>query len=196
MIFHYGPLSWEQDGSPVKEGLNRIQSPSPRLGYSLAILTGLLVIFLLFLWLVAISVFTSGSGVGTTADTGPVPWGAVIAALLLSIPIHELIHAFSLPGMGLTPQTTVIIYPKKLWFGVYYDGCMSRGRWLVMRLAPFVLITLMTIGMLSLFYFVPAPNALAERMFLRGLPDDVILTRDLHTFDLPADSDEIRIREP
>jgi hypothetical protein len=33
-------------------------------------------------------------------------------------------------------------------------------------------------------------------MFLRGLPDDVILTRDLLTFDLPADSDEIRITEP
>jgi hypothetical protein len=33
-------------------------------------------------------------------------------------------------------------------------------------------------------------------MFLRGLPDDVILTRDLHTFDLPAGSSEIRIREP
>ncbi len=49
---------------------------------------------------------------------------------------------------------------------------------------------------LALYHLVPAPNALTERMFLRGLPDDVILTRDLHTFDLPADSDEIRITEP
>jgi ribonuclease Z len=49
---------------------------------------------------------------------------------------------------------------------------------------------------LALYHLVPAPNPLAERMFLRGLPDDVILTRDLHTFDLPAGSIEIRIREP
>jgi ribonuclease Z len=50
---------------------------------------------------------------------------------------------------------------------------------------------------LALYHLVPVPpNALVEKMFLRGLPDDVILTRDLHTFDLPADSDEIRIREP
>ena len=49
---------------------------------------------------------------------------------------------------------------------------------------------------LALYHLVPVPNALTERMFLRGLPDDVILTRDLHTFDLPADSDEIRITEP
>ena len=32
---------------------------------------------------------------------------------------------------------------------------------------------------LALYHLVPAPpNALAERMFLRGLPDDVILARD------------------
>jgi ribonuclease Z len=50
---------------------------------------------------------------------------------------------------------------------------------------------------LALYHLVPVPpNGLAERMFLRGLPDDVILTRDLHTFDLPAGSSEIRIREP
>jgi ribonuclease BN (tRNA processing enzyme) len=53
------------------------------------------------------------------------------------------------------------------------------------------------IKLLALYHLVPAPpNALIERMFLRGLPDDVILTHDLHTFDLPAGSSEIRIREP
>ena len=53
------------------------------------------------------------------------------------------------------------------------------------------------VQLLALYHLVPAPpNALIERMFLRGLPDDVILTRDLLTFDLPADSDEIRITEP
>jgi ribonuclease Z len=53
------------------------------------------------------------------------------------------------------------------------------------------------IKLLALYHLVPAPpNALVERMFVRGLPDDVVLTRDLHTFDLPADSDEIRITEP
>ena len=53
------------------------------------------------------------------------------------------------------------------------------------------------IKLLALYHLVPAPpNALVEQMFVRGLPDDVVLTRDLHTFDLPADSDEIRITEP
>ena len=50
---------------------------------------------------------------------------------------------------------------------------------------------------LAYYHMVPAPvNALAERMFLRDLPADIILVRDLQTFDLPPDSTEIRIREP
>jgi hypothetical protein len=158
--FHFGKLSWEQVEPPIEEGWNRIQSPSLRLGYGLAILIGLVVIFLLFMWLVAVSLFTSGSGIGTADGGGPVPWAAVIAALLLSIPAHELIHALWLPHMGLSPQSVMIIWPKKLWIGVYYDGCMTRGRWLMMRMAPFVCLTLFTVGLLTLFEFIPAPHAL------------------------------------
>lgn len=50
---------------------------------------------------------------------------------------------------------------------------------------------------LVLNHMVPVPpNALAARMFLRGLPEDIILAKDLHTFDLPPDSTDIYIREP
>ena len=50
---------------------------------------------------------------------------------------------------------------------------------------------------LVLYHLVPAaPQGIGERIFRRGLSDDTILARDLHTFDLPADSTEIRISEP
>ena len=53
------------------------------------------------------------------------------------------------------------------------------------------------IKQLAFYHMVPVPmNALAEKMFLRDLPDSVILTRDLHTFDLPANSSDILIHEP
>ena len=53
------------------------------------------------------------------------------------------------------------------------------------------------IGLLAYYHLVPAPpNSLAEQIFARGLSDDTLLVKDLHTFDLPAGSDEIRIREP
>lgn len=53
------------------------------------------------------------------------------------------------------------------------------------------------IRQLAYYHLVPVPaNALAEKMFSRGLSPDTLLVRDLHTFDLPPDSQEIVIREP
>jgi ribonuclease Z len=53
------------------------------------------------------------------------------------------------------------------------------------------------INQLVFYHMVPVPaNALAARMFLRGLPDSVILAQDLHTFDLPPESNDIIIHEP
>jgi hypothetical protein len=36
----------------------------------------------------------------------------------------------------------VLIWPRKLSLGVYYEGFMSRTRWLVMRLSPLLGLTL------------------------------------------------------
>jgi len=50
---------------------------------------------------------------------------------------------------------------------------------------------------LALYHLVPAPpNAIAERLFRRGLSGETLLVRDLHTFDLPPDSTEIHIHAP
>ncbi len=50
---------------------------------------------------------------------------------------------------------------------------------------------------LVLYHTVPVPPfALAAKMFLRDLPDDIILADDLHTFDLPPDSSEIIVHAP
>ena len=68
LIFHYGQLTWENNEPPADEGWTRIHSPSSRLGYTLAVLAGLLIIFLLFGWLVAISLFTSRSAIGQTGS--------------------------------------------------------------------------------------------------------------------------------
>jgi ribonuclease Z len=53
------------------------------------------------------------------------------------------------------------------------------------------------IKQLVLYHLVPVPpNALAEVMFRRGLSSDTLLARDLMIFDLPLDSDEIRVTSP
>lgn len=53
------------------------------------------------------------------------------------------------------------------------------------------------IKQLVFYHMVPVPmNALAANMFLRDLPDSIILADDLHTFDLPPNSTDIIIHEP
>lgn len=53
------------------------------------------------------------------------------------------------------------------------------------------------IRQLVYYHLVPVPpNAIAENIFRRGLPDNVILAEDLHTFDLPPRSTDIIIHEP
>lgn len=53
------------------------------------------------------------------------------------------------------------------------------------------------IKQLVFYHMVPVPmNALATNMFLRNLPDSIILAKDLHTFDLPPSSTDIIIHEP
>jgi hypothetical protein len=123
------------------------------------------------LGLVAVSLLTLSEGAG--AETSPagvdpaMPWGAVILAFLLFIPSHELAHVVIHPDLGLAPCTVVVLWPAKLRFGVYYEGCMTRGRWLVMRLAPLVCLSVIPVLLLALFKVVPAPFAL--EIFLQVL---------------------------
>jgi hypothetical protein len=158
--FHFGNVPGEQKEPSVEEGWYRIHSPSSRLGYALAGLIGLVFPNVLCAWLIAVSVLTAQNEVGEVGVEPSVPWGVVILALLLFIPVHELVHAMWHPRLGLSPQTVMVIWPTKLRFGVYYEGCMTRGRWLMMRLAPLVCLSVIPLGLLTLFKYVPASFAL------------------------------------
>jgi hypothetical protein len=157
---HFGTLPAGQSEPAAEDGLTRIHSPGSRLGYLLAGLVGLALPMVLIVWLIAVSLLSAPVGAGDVGAETPVPWGAVILALVLVIPLHELVHAVLHPGFGLSPQTVMVIWPTKLRFGVYYEGCMTRGRWLAMRLAPLVCLSVVPVMLLTLFEVVPASFAL------------------------------------
>jgi len=56
------------------------------------------------------------------------------------------------PGWGLTAQSLVLVWPRRLQLGVYYEGFMTRTRWLVMRLAPLVGLTVLPTLLLLVVY--------------------------------------------
>jgi hypothetical protein len=123
-------------------------------------LVGLAFPFVLVGWLIVVSMLAGGSEEAVTVVDVPPPWGAVLLALLLYIPLHELLHAVWHPQLGLSPRTVLVIWPKRLRFGVYYEGCMTRRRWLAMRLAPLIVLSIIPAGFLTLFHFISVSFAL------------------------------------
>jgi hypothetical protein len=160
MRLHFGDLPQSQENKPKLEGWHRIRSPDSRLGYLLAGLIGFVFPNVLCAWLIIVSVFAElGESVETPMHLAT-PWGAVLLALLLFIPLHELFHALWHPQRGCSPQTVLVIWPSKLRFGVYYEGCMTRKRWLIMRITPLLFLSVVPVGLLTIFYWVPVPSAL------------------------------------
>jgi hypothetical protein len=74
----------------------------------------------------------------------------MLIVLALFIPLHELLHLLGQPEWGRSSRSVVAVWPAKLRFGVYYEGCMSRRRWLGMRLAPLILLSVLPACVLAL----------------------------------------------
>ncbi len=157
---HLGKPVHSPLGPPEGEGWRRIHSPGPRLGLLAACLAGLLLPTVLCLGLGALSWLASRSMLVGSAGPGSAPWIAPVLPLLLTIPLHELLHAAGYPDHGLSSKTMLIVWPARLLFAVYYDGCMSRRRWLAMRLAPAFFLSLVPAGLLALFHYVPVSAGL------------------------------------
>jgi ribonuclease Z len=53
------------------------------------------------------------------------------------------------------------------------------------------------VNMVAFYHLVPVPpNSLLKNIFMRGAPDNFLLTEDLMWFELPTDSDEIVVNRP
>ncbi len=118
---------------PLPEGWSLIRQPKPRRALTAAIAAGLGLPVIPFMlmglesWLLPI------------ADTRPyatIPVWIFVPVVLVSVVVHELLHLLGHPGGGRSLNSQVLVWPRKLQIGVFYDGFMSRSRWLVMRLVP------------------------------------------------------------
>jgi hypothetical protein len=81
-------------------------------------------------------------------------------ALLLSFPalvlVHELLHAAVHPGWGLSHSTILGAWPSRLLFYAHYSGPLSRNRFLCVFTMPFLIITVLPLGMAACGLQLPA----------------------------------------
>lgn len=154
MRVHFGDFSRVEEGTPETQGWRAIRSPSTRLVYWLAALAGLGLLGGLCMGLGLWSLALGDLGLATAEDSAT-PWGTILGVLVVYIPLHELLHLLGQPEWGRSSRSVVVIWPARLRFGVYYEGCMSRRRWLVMRLAPLIVLSVLPAGLLALMQLWP-----------------------------------------
>ncbi len=118
---------------PLPQGWSLIRQPKPRRALAAAIAGGLALPVIPFLllslesWLFPIT---------DTRPYGSIPVWTVVPVVLVSVVLHELLHLLGHPGGGSSPKSHVLVWPRRLQIGVFYDGFMPRSRWLAMRLVP------------------------------------------------------------
>ena len=156
MRIHFGNIPELENFQPEAEGLRDIRGPKASVGFLVAGLTGFLLLICPIAVLCRLLSYFALPGVEMTSESDPsAPLGAVLLTLFLYIPLHELVHLVWHPRLGFSDQSVLVLWPSKLRFGVYFEGCMSRTRWLLMRMAPFVLLSLIPAVLLAIFQNIP-----------------------------------------
>jgi hypothetical protein len=123
-----------------------IRQPGKWTSTFLASLAGLFVLAVSIAVLLVFSFFHEDRRTGPTTGTDLGVVIAVLLAFFLCIAAHELIHAVLYPDSGRSDSTVLFLDWKKLQFGVYYEGSVSRTRWLAMRLFPIFGLTILPLA--------------------------------------------------
>jgi hypothetical protein len=125
---------------PLPAELTLIRQPAYRIGLALSVFSGMLIPFIPCM---LVGLQSSALPRANTNQDETVPAWIFFLVFIVCIVIHEFLHLICHPGGGRSDQSMVLIWPRRFQFGVYYAGFMPRSRWLVMRLAPLVGLTLM-----------------------------------------------------
>ena len=141
-------IQWSDPPKPaqpadVPADWHTVNGPTASKAFKLAALVGMVLLVILCIALGNWAAYASEKGRMAIASDMVYPWLAPAIVLIMFIPLHELIHLLGHPGWGLTDNSILTIWLAKLRFGVYYEGRMSRRRWLAMRLAPFIMLCLL-----------------------------------------------------
>jgi hypothetical protein len=155
MRLQFGDSPKTEEMSPEEQNWQIIHSPRARPTYWLAALIGLALSIGLCVGLGLLSgVLGDRRGMATAGDSA-MSWWVALSVLVVYIPLHELLHLLGQPEWGRSSRSVVVVWPARLRFGVYYEGCMSRRRWVGMRLAPLVMLSVLPAGLLALLQVHP-----------------------------------------
>jgi len=129
-----GRIPENPDFDPPSQGWTAIKEPSPWYAQLMAFPIGLIITVLLgILW------YTAAPFDGFDVDD---IGGSALLWLAGIVVCHEFIHALFHPGCGTSANTYFGFWPSKLLFYAHYDSIISKRRFIVILIAPFVFISI------------------------------------------------------
>jgi hypothetical protein len=145
MKFKLGPAPVDETFDPEGDGWSSLKEPTPGKLQLIALPIGLVVSTILSgFW------YLRGPKVVPLLESLKL-WQMILIMLGVMV-VHELIHALFFPNWGLDSKTVLGCWPKKLVFYAHYEGPLNKGRFLMVFLAPFMLLSV-----LPLFYWHASP---------------------------------------
>lgn len=155
MKFHRGKIP-ESDFKP-DETWTPLREPGPVVMQFCALPIGLIAAFVIgYGWNIILRDMPPLRLVGREAIFGLI---AFLVSTPLMIVLHEFIHAWVHPHFGRTDESAVGFWPSRLVFYAGFLGEHSRERFIAILIAPFLVITLLTLAVFA--FAAPAFGTLA-----------------------------------
>ena len=186
MRFHYGPIPTDNEFQPETHGWSGIREPNPLILNILALPVG---IFLILVTMFAISLAWEGGLQAIIQEileqSGPDPFLVFLVVLVISIPLHELVHLFTHPQSGRSKKSIFGFWLSRGLFYAHYEGVVSRNRFLSILAAPYLVLVWLPLIILAAIN-TSIPIVYAEILVLVALTNSALPAGDATGFFLVA----------
>ncbi len=184
MRFRYGPIPEDDVFHPEAQGWSDLHEPGPLIFTILAIPAGIL---LMGATIYAISLAGEGGPLAIIQEvleqSGPNPFLVFLIVLVISIPIHELVHLFTHPQFGRSNKSIFGLWLSRGMFYAHYEGVVSRNRFLSILAAPYLVLAWPPVIILALIG-ISVPIKYVEILVMVALVNCVLPAGDVLGFFL------------
>jgi hypothetical protein len=184
MRFRYGPIPEDDVFHPEAQGWSDLHEPRPLFLNILAIPISIL---LMGATIYAISLAWEGGLLAIIREileqSGPNPFLVSLIVVVISIPIHELVHLFVHPQFGRSNKSIIGLWLSRGIFYAHYEGVVSRNRFLSILAAPYLVLAWLPVIILALID-ISVPIAYVEILVQAALINSALPAGDVLGFFL------------
>jgi len=118
-------------------------------------------------------------------QSGPNPFLVFLVVVVISIPIHELVHLLTHPGYGRSDKSILGLWLSRGMFYAHYEGAVSRNRFLSILAAPYLILAWFPVIILAAID-TSVPIEYVEFLVMAALTNSVLPAGDVMGFLLLA----------